>query len=68
MQALVLEGTHRLLRMLRFQVQQLRNDDVAGRVVDRPVDADDALPQQAGVDVEGALAWAGARAPPGSAW
>lgn len=48
--------THRLLGVLRLQVQELGNDEIGARVLDGPVHAHDALPQEAGVDVEGPLA------------
>jgi hypothetical protein len=47
--------THRLLRVLALQEEQLRDDQPGAHVVDRPPDDDDALAEQAGVDVEGAL-------------
>ena len=45
-----------LVRVLRLQEQQLGADQRADLVVDRPGQEDDPLLQQAGVDVEGALA------------
>ena len=47
--------THRLLRVLRLQVQQLGHDDVGEVVVNRTIDAHNALAEEAGVDVKGPL-------------
>ena len=48
-----------LVRVFRFQEQQLCDHQARDRVVDRRADEDDALLQQAGEDVIGAFAPAG---------
>jgi hypothetical protein len=49
-----------LVRVLRLEVQQLRDDEVGDLVVDRAAEEDDALVEQARVDVELALTACGA--------
>jgi hypothetical protein len=45
-----------LLRILRFEEEKLRDHEVRDLVVHRAAQEDDAVAQQARVDVEGALA------------